>query len=340
MLLCLVATAPAAPQAEPETPVQLMLFGDATWGWNEEATPGFSLGQVVAHLNAILAPRLTAAAEATLTSRADETVATLERLILRYDFSDRFKLSAGRYHTPISWWNTQYHHGLWLQTSIRRPATIQFGTPLVPVHFLGLLAEGTLPAGGVTVLYEAGGGNGRQPAIHLPGDAGDANSEMAFVARLRLRPLAMPGLEVGVHGYLDHVDAGAGDVRERIVGGHAVWLRNPEVMGEYLHIMHEADVAGADAFATDAWYVQVGWRPAAGSPLQPYARIERIDVPAGDPLFTGLGLDYNGIIGGLRWDFSDFAALKGELRSEELGGADRLTSVALNAAFVIPKLSP
>lgn len=339
-LLCLAAAGPAAPQTAQDSPVQLMLFGDATWAWNEEATPGFSLGQLVAHLNAVLATRLTTAAEATLTSRPTGTVATLERLILRYDFSDRLKLSAGRYHTPISWWNTQYHHGLWLQTSIRRPSTIQFGTPLVPVHFLGLLAEGTLPASGLTVLYEAGAGNGRQPALQLPGDAGDANSQTAFVARIRVRPSALPGFEAGVHGYLDEVDAGAGNVDERIVGGHVVWLRNPELVAEYLHIMHEADTPGADARATDAWYFQVGWRPPTTPSFQPYARLERVDVPADDPLFAGLGLDYGGIIGGVRWDFSDFAALKGELRSEDFADAGRLTSVALNASFVIPTLSP
>ena len=41
----------------------------------------------------------------------------LERLIIRYDLNDYFKVSFGRYHTPINYWNTAYHHGAWLQTS-------------------------------------------------------------------------------------------------------------------------------------------------------------------------------------------------------------------------------
>lgn len=337
-LLCLVLVHPGAAQGPPDDPVQIMLFSDASWAWTDESTPGFSLGQVVGHLNAVLTPRLSAAAEATLTSRADGTVATLERLVLRYDFSDRFKISGGRYHTPISWWNTQYHHGLWLQTSIDRPRTIRFGTPLVPVHFLGLLAEGTLPAGDFTVLYEAGAGNGRQPEISLPGDAGDANSRPAFVGGLRLRPLALPGVELGLHAYLDEVPAEVGAVDERILGAHAVWLSNPEIIAEYLSILHEPEQAGAESTSTDAYYAQVAWRPGPAPMLQPYVRFERIDVPAGDPLFADLGLDYEGLIGGVRWDFVDFAALKAELRSEAFDGADRLISLVLNAAFVIPNI--
>ena len=38
-----------------------------------------------------------------------------------FDKSDRLKVSFGRYHTPINYWNTAFHHGQWLQTTISRP---------------------------------------------------------------------------------------------------------------------------------------------------------------------------------------------------------------------------
>ena len=68
-------------------------------------------------------------------------------MILRFDRSDQLKVSFGLYHTPINWWNTFYHHGQWLQTSIQRPEMIQFGGRFLPVHFVGALVEGVLPAG-------------------------------------------------------------------------------------------------------------------------------------------------------------------------------------------------
>ena len=339
-VLVFAAVAPAAAQTDLGPPVRLMMFGDASYRWTErDVDEGFSLGQVVGHLNAVLTDRLTVAAEATLTSRSSGTVATIERVILAYHFSDALRLSAGRYHTPISWWNTQYHHGLWLQTSIERPNMVQFGTPLVPVHFLGLLASGTVPVGRSTLVYDAGLGNGRQSDLVTPGDAGDENDRLAFVGGLRFRSAVVPGLEVGVHGYLDEVDpgTGAGTVDERILGAHAVLLSNPELLVEYLHFVHDAHAATGST-DSDALYVQVGWRLPGSRGVQPYVRYETIDTAADDALFAGLGLAYDGIIGGLRWDFADFGALKAEVRSEEFAGGERAASVVLNASFVVPNI--
>src|SRR6266852_1561407 len=41
---------------------------------------------------------------------------SVERTIIRYDYNDYFKLSFGKYHTPIGYWNAAFHHGAWLQT--------------------------------------------------------------------------------------------------------------------------------------------------------------------------------------------------------------------------------
>src|SRR5204862_5228588 len=94
----------------------------------------------------------------------------IERSIIRYDQSDMLKLSFGRYHTPINYWNTAYHHGSWLQTTISRPEMTQFGGSFIPVHFVGALAEGELPAGGLNLNYNAGVGNGRGAVISRGGD--------------------------------------------------------------------------------------------------------------------------------------------------------------------------
>jgi hypothetical protein len=59
--------------------------------------------------------------------------------MVRYDFSDQFKISAGRFHTPIGYWNTAFHHGSWLQTSVARPEMIKFGSRFIPTHFVGLI---------------------------------------------------------------------------------------------------------------------------------------------------------------------------------------------------------
>ena len=48
----------------------------------------------------------------------DSTRESVERAIVKYSHNDAIQVSAGRYHTPIGWWNAGYHHGRWLQTTI------------------------------------------------------------------------------------------------------------------------------------------------------------------------------------------------------------------------------
>ena len=134
-------------------------FGDVNFAATEhmEGPRGFSQGQFALHMTSALSPRVTFFGEISFTARSDAGTgsppatgfnAEVERMILRFDHSDQLKVSFGRYHTPINWWNTAYHHGQWLQTTIARPEMIQFGGRFLPVHFVGALVEGALPAGG------------------------------------------------------------------------------------------------------------------------------------------------------------------------------------------------
>src|SRR5581483_5822478 len=117
-----------------------------------EGPRGFDEGQFVLHLASALSPRVNFFGELSLTPRADAGTgnppatgfnAEGERAIIRFDQSDQLKVSFGRYHTPINWWNTAYHHGEWLQTTISRPEMVQFGGKFIPVHFVGALVEGS-----------------------------------------------------------------------------------------------------------------------------------------------------------------------------------------------------
>ena len=74
--------------------------------------------------------------------------------------------------------------------------------------------------------------------------------------------------------------------------------------------------------------------PGKHAALKPYLRIEHLDVDDDDPLLGPLDLDYEGVIVGLRWDFSNYATLKAEVRSEEFGSQERRSSFWLQLAFV------
>jgi hypothetical protein len=116
---------------------------------------------------------------------------------------------------------------------------------------------------------------------------------------------------------MDKAEADLVDVDEQIFSAHVALTRErPEIIGEYARIRHEPDGGGVTT-DTDAWYLQAAYRlPVPVDALKPYARMERISVEDGDPLFAPFGLDYRGVLAGVRYDFASLAALKLEYRDE------------------------
>jgi hypothetical protein len=322
--------------------VRAMLFGDAEYLATDRDVPdGFVLGQLVGHLNVGLTDRLSLFTELTATPHPTEYTLEVERAIVRYDFSDLLKLSLGRYHTPIGYWNTAYHHGTWLQTSVGRPEAVKFGSRFIPVHFVGVLAEGTAPSTAVGLGYALGLGNGRGSVISRAGDAGDVNANRAWVANLYARPAALLGLKAGVGYYHDLVSLSEGPaVGEGIASAYlALERESPEVIAEYEHVEHDPRT-GASSVGSDGYFVQLAYRlPGPARALKPYARVERLAIGDGDPVFPADEMEYRAALAGLRFDFAPFAALKAEYRLERFAGSERSHSFHLQASFVAPILS-
>src|SRR5258708_643419 len=178
-------------------------FADVDFSATDEknAKSGFNLGQFILHISSPLSEKVSVFAETSFTAQAGPQATAynldVERLIIRYDYNDFFKLSFGRYHTPINYWNTTFHHGTWLQTTIARPEMIRFGGRFQPVHFLGMQAEGNIPSGALGLGYTYCLGKGRSGKIARPGDSGDVNNKREAAASVSSRPAALHGLEVG-----------------------------------------------------------------------------------------------------------------------------------------------
>ena len=328
----LAATAPVG--AQPSTPaaqypnLRIGGFSDfdfrATNESTDGATSGFHEGQFVLHLTSVLAPRFSFFGEVSINARAHEFTTEIERTILKFQANDMLGMSFGRYHTPINWWNVAFHHGQWLQTTINRPQMTRFGGDFIPVHFVGAVANGTLPAPRVDLDYEAGVGNGRSAPVSRAGDAGDTNNHRAWFGTLAARPDLLYRLEVGVAYYDDLVGTATdGEFDEQIVSAHAVWTREtPELIGEVAFSRHEGRSV-ATTYDNWAYYVQAAYRlPWWGDDVKPYARFEQLDIDDGDPVFAGGSQDLREYTAGLRWDCSDFVALKGEYRRQDYEAVD------------------
>ncbi|MBI4458442.1 MAG: hypothetical protein HY648_00105 [Acidobacteria bacterium] len=305
---------------------------------------GFTEGQFALHVTSALSSKVNFFGEVSATARPDAGTGTpaatgfnfeVERSIIRFDQSDRFKASFGRYHTPVNWWNTAFHHGQWLQTSISRPEMTQFGGRLIPVHFVGGLAEGALALGGLNLNYNAGLGNGRGSVISRGGDAGDNNNQRAWLVNLFAKPDRLFGLVAGGSVYHDKITlAGGREFREWITSAHIVWQKeNPELIAEFANVHHK-EIGRENSFNSQAYYIQLAYRlPWFESHWKPYYRFEYIHIPRGDAVFQGVP-NLAGSVAGLRYDISSYAAIKAEYRNQRrLAGQPRVNGGFLQTSF-------
>lgn len=86
----------------------------------------------------------------------------MERLQVGWKIMPGKSLWFGRFHNSISFWNTQMHHGEFLQSSLSRPAIANYEDaqgPL-PAHISGFLFESSRTVGDAEINYTAGLGIG------------------------------------------------------------------------------------------------------------------------------------------------------------------------------------
>lgn len=279
------------------------------------ATSGFHTGQFVLHMTSTLSSRFSFFGEVSWTAHDAAYATEIERSIVKFQADNYLGLSFGRYHTPINWWNTAFHHGQWLQTTVDRPEMVRFGGTFIPVHFVGTVADGVVPMLGADFNYEAGVGNGRADTLSRAGDAGDATNNRAWFTTLAIRPNALIPLDFGGGFYQDLAHRPDGrSFEENISAAHAVWpSETPEVLAEIAYIRHR-DTASGTLYKNWGDYVQLAYRlPWWGAHFKPYARAEQLRIADGDPVFLTIA-PLKEYTAGIRYDAADFVALKAEYK--------------------------
>ena len=350
--------APAATQARAESPaeehasmgeirdterrfpsLQIRGFGDVDFSATDQkgSVSGFNLGQFVLHFASPLSEKVSYFGEVSFTAQPTGYDLSVERTIIRYDYNDYFKLSFGKYHTPIGYWNAAFHHGAWLQTTIARPEMIKFGGTFIPTHFVGVEAEGNIPSGGLGLGYNVGLGNGRSSLLSKSGDSGDSNDNRSWVANLYARPARFYGLQLGASVYRDKLTPLPGkNFGEWITAADVVWTKEkPEFLAEYANV-HHRDELTANTWDSQAFYVQLAYRlPWQQSKWKPYYRFEYIHIPRSDFLFQSQDVpNLAGSVAGLRYDLTSFAALKFEYRNQRRApGQPRINSGFVQTSF-------
>ncbi|MDB6085703.1 MAG: hypothetical protein JWN43_3584, partial [Gammaproteobacteria bacterium] len=89
--------------------------------------------------------------------------ADLERAQIGYQFSDAATVWIGRFHTPFGYYNTAYHHGQEIATSLRRPRFLLFEDQggVMPNHTVGAWLTGAEHLSDGKITYDVFVGNGQ-----------------------------------------------------------------------------------------------------------------------------------------------------------------------------------
>lgn len=109
----------------------------------------------------------------------------LERFQVGYEVVPDTVLWLGRFHQPASAWNTEHHHGRYLQTAITRPSIENWedDVGVIPQHITGALIESRRQFG-ANAGIQISGGVGAGPALSRDG----------------FEPITLVGSNAGEHG--------------------------------------------------------------------------------------------------------------------------------------------
>ena len=281
------------------------------------------------------------------------SAADMERLQLGYSVNDSLTLWMGRFHTPFGLWNTYFHHGANLQTSIYRPQFIEFEDRggIIPAHSVGIWASGKTAAGPGRLTYDAYLSNGpsiRDRSLDFnPFTDDTANKMVGF--NLGYQPSgALRGLSVGVHGFASNSssfnpsDVPITTTRLRMAGAYAGYDNEDwEAFAEYYGFF---DVNNSDGsrHRSNVGFAHLG--RTFGS-WTPYARYERASIDAQDNYFNAqlTGRSYTRGVLGVRYALDARSSLKFELSSttepalnqrDEFGGIVFAPAVSYRRAAV------
>lgn len=271
----------------------------------------------------------------------------IARLQAGWRFTPRTTLWAGRFHNPQGYWNTQYHHGTYLQTSISRPGIERFDDEggVLPSHFIGLQLDGSRDFGDESALrYEVGlGASGvlseeglESPAFFMP----QRSSKTTASLRVSYSPTEAGPLTMGAflgRNQLPADDLAVREVTQNVYGAFGTLdLERVRLIGTLIALRNKVAVPGmnqaigrfANAYVQAEYQVTPVWTG--------FGRIESSAGADDDPYLTLFPRYIKGQhVAGLRWDLLDKQALKMEYAHAELDGGD-YDSFAVEWSLIFP----
>jgi len=247
---------------------------------------------------------------------------SIERVIVKYNFSGNHNLLIGKHHTPINYWNDTYHHGRVFFPTIDRP--LMFEYDIIPLHTTGVSLQGQ-NLGEVKFGYDLmiGNGLGSQDVL-------DNNKRKSITAAVHIKPAE--GLRIGFSWYNDVMSAGSKthggklinwDVTQNLYSPSIAYFGNKvEVLAESTIAINHTDTTGTKQTFTG--YLYAGYK--IKERLVPYIRLDRLHFQEGEILFDKNNT--TSIVGGIRYNINYLTVVKLEYQYEQTeleGDTNKLT---------------
>lgn len=326
----------------------LLLFPAITGTHRNVSVPGLRQNELQPEANLFFSTdhdRLRFLAELLL----DRDEQEMERLQLGWLVQPATTLWVGRFHSPLGFWNTEHHHGAFMQTTISRPSIIAFEDEggVLPTHITGLLAEGSLDRDHGYFNYAFGIGQGPELLSGLEAKLEPVNilefrngGRLAASARLSYRPLGDSVGEFGGFAGYTRIPVVGGTINEvgQTVAGvfYNVETGKLRVVGELFSVTNRltgpAPTRDADF---SAGYLQAEYQAHANWTL--FGRLEGTGN-AKNNAYLDLNQEFLNArtVAGARFEVGSRQALKLELSRNERQDDARFNQISLQWSMVYP----
>lgn len=246
---------------------------------------------------------------------------SIERIVIKYNYTGNHNILIGKHHTPINYWNDTYHHGRVFFPTINRP--LLFAADIIPLHTTGVSFQGH-DLGNVKFGYDVMVGNGIGSS-----SVSDNDKAKSLTVAAHIKPVDR--LRIGASFYHDNIAKGAHlhDGREipwkvnqnLLTGSVAYFGKKAELLAESTLGFNHTDTTGTKN--TAASYVYAGYR--ITDKWTPYIRFDRLHYEPGEVVF--MRNNTTAFLVGLRYQISYLAVVKMEYqfeRTQESGDNNRV----------------
>src|SRR5205085_10657086 len=124
-------------------------------------------------------------------SSPTEFSVSIERVVIKYNIAGNHNLLIGKHHTPINYWNDNYHHGRVFFPTIERP--LLFAANIIPLHTTGISLQAH-DLSNIKFGYDLMVGNGLGS-----NDIADNDKYKSVTAAVHIKPA--DGLRLGISYY-------------------------------------------------------------------------------------------------------------------------------------------